>query len=541
MNDRAAVAPQAPVLAGPDPSGWINRFARFCDAAAGPAATGMAAATADGATATGWRRHEFGTELTSQPFPEPHWVAASADCAALLGWPADWATRADWHALEVFTGQATWQGMRPWATVYSGHQFGVWAGQLGDGRALMLGEWRPQGAPAARSYEIQLKGGGRTPYSRMGDGRAVLRSSIREFLCSEAMHALGVPTTRALCVAGSSLPVMRESVETAAIVTRVAESFLRFGHFEHFAHSARHPALARLVDFTIGTYFPELQDGAVVGGARLDPLHAWLAEVVRRTAVLMAHWQAVGFAHGVMNTDNMSILGLTIDYGPFGFIDAFDPGHICNHSDTGGRYAFGRQPNVAWWNLHALAHALKPLAVEAETSFPPLLERFADEFTHAHAAARRAKLGLQVEHPDDESLVDDLMGLMARERTDYTIAFRRLALFDRGSGAVPAPVRDLFIDRPAIDAWGERYLRRLELEPDSDAQRQAAMRSVNPEYVLRNHLAQAAIERAQAGDFDEVRRLHELLRRPYEAQPGFERYAGLPPDWARNIEVSCSS
>jgi len=511
-------------VGGPAAAQWINRFARFADAPVPDDAAPHA-------------RPIFGTELSADRFPEPHWVATSADCAALLGFPADWSERPDWNALAVLTGAATWPGTRPMATVYSGHQFGVWAGQLGDGRALLLGEWRPDPGGAGPSYELQLKGAGRTPYSRMGDGRAVLRSSIREFLCSEAMHALGVPTTRALAVAGSSLTVMRETPETGAVVTRVAPSFLRFGHFEHFAHSGQHEALERLLAFTIEQWFPDLADGA----NGLDPLHAWLAEVVARTARLVAHWQAVGFAHGVMNTDNMSILGLTIDYGPFGFLDGFDPMHICNHSDTQGRYAFARQPNVAWWNLHALAHALRPLCADPDTTLPPVLDRFADEFLAAYAEHMRTKLGLAQPEPEDKDLVDEFLALLASERADFTIAFRALAGFDRGQGATPAALRDLFVNRAAADAWGERYLRRLERETRDDAARQAAMRRANPKFVLRNHLAQTAIEQAARGDFGEVRRLHELLRHPYDEQPGNERDAALPPDWASGLEVSCSS
>ena len=521
--DSAVAAP-----AGPDSAHWINRFTHFAQAVPDVRRDAETAPVEIG-------RHTYGTDLPAQPFPDPHWVATSADCAALLGWPADWATRADWRAIDVLTGRATWPGLRTMATVYSGHQFGVWAGQLGDGRALLLGEW--QSGPGAPSFELQLKGAGRTPYSRMGDGRAVLRSSIREFLCSEAMHALGVPTTRALAVAGSALPVRRETLETGAVVTRVAPSFLRFGHYEHFAHSNQHDALRRLVDFTIATYFPHLREGA--GG--LDPLHAWLAEVVRRTAAMVAHWQAVGFAHGVMNTDNMSILGLTIDYGPFGFLDGFDPGHVCNHSDTGGRYAFARQPNVAWWNLHALGHALRPLCADPDTTLPEVLDAFGDHFTEAYSGHMRAKLGLELAEEGDKALLDDLLGLMAGERVDHTIAFRALGEFDRGAGATPSALRDLFMDRSAADAWGARYLRRLEAEPRPDADRRAAMNGANPKYILRNHLAQRAIEQAGAGDFGEVRALHELLRRPYDEQPHSVRYAALPPDWASHIEVSCSS
>ena len=523
MTDTALTAP-----AGPEPSHWINRFANFTREVAD---VRLDAETAPSPV----RRHTFGTDLPAQPFPDPHWVATSDDCAALLGWPADWAARDDWRAVDVLTGRATWPGLQTMATVYSGHQFGVWAGQLGDGRALLLGEWQAQ--PGAASFELQLKGAGRTPYSRMGDGRAVLRSSIREFLCSEAMHALGVPTTRALAVAGSALPVMRETMETGAVVTRVAPSFLRFGHFEHFAHSNQHEALRRLVDFTIATYFPELVDGK----DGLDPLHAWLAEVVRRTATMVAHWQAVGFAHGVMNTDNMSILGLTIDYGPFGFLDGFDPGHICNHSDTGGRYAFARQPNVAWWNLHALGHALRPLCDDPDSSLPAVLDTFGDAFVEAYSDHMRAKLGLEQAEDGDKALLDDLLSLLAGERVDHTIAMRALGQFDRGAGATPVAFRDHFIARADADAWGERYLRRLESETRPDADRRAAMDRVNPKYILRNHLAQDAIDQASQGEFQEVRDLHALLRRPYDEQPDKSRYAALPPDWARQIEVSCSS
>ena len=288
---------------------WINRFAALGE--------------------------NFYTALPPQGLPEPHWVAWSPSCASLLGFEN---AQQSTSTLQALSGNSPAAGMQPLASVYSGHQFGVWAGQLGDGRAHWLGEVDTPHGP----MEMQLKGAGLTPYSRMGDGRAVLRSSIREFLGSEAMAGLGVPTTRALSITGSALPVRRETVETAAIVTRVAPSFIRFGHFEHFAHTAQNTvALKQLADFVIGTYFPECLDLP-------QPYVGLLEAVSRKTAELMAHWQAVGFCHGVMNTDNMSILGLTIDYGPYGFLDAFDPGHVCNHSDHQDRYAYARQPNVAF-------------------------------------------------------------------------------------------------------------------------------------------------------------------------------------------------
>jgi uncharacterized protein YdiU (UPF0061 family) len=488
-------APSAPALR------WNNRFA-----ALGP---------------------RFFTELPPEPLPDAQWVATSDDCARTLGLPPDWWQRADWSALAVFSGNAAWPGMQPLACVYSGHQFGVWAGQLGDGRALWLGELDTPRGP----FELQLKVSGLTPYSGMGDGRAVLRSTIREFLCSEAMHALGIATTRALCMTGSALPVRRETLETAAVLTRAAPSFIRYGHFEHFCHHDQHAALRVLADFVIDAFYPECRDAP-------QPHVAWLESVTPRTAELLAQWQAVGFCHGVMNTDNMSILGLTIDYGPFGFLDAFDPGHICNHTDTSGRYAFARQPNVAFWNLHALAHALLPLIGDTDAALAAL-EPYKQAFPDALQSRMRAKLGLAQAIDGDRELVDDLLRCMAADRADFSIVFRRLCGFSSQDDARNHALRDLFIEREAIDAWALRYAARLRTESSDDAQRADAMRRVNPKYVLRNHLAEGAIRKAQAGDSSEVRRLHELLRQPYDEQPGNEADAGFPPDWAQHLEVSC--
>jgi len=482
---------------------------------------------------------EFFTELQAAALPAPHWIAVSPGCTELLGWPAQW-----WQApgaLHAFSGNATWPGMRPLASVYSGHQFGVWAGQLGDGRALWLGEVESPSGP----QELQLKGAGPTPYSRRGDGRAVLRSSIREFLCSEAMAALGIPTTRALCLVGSGeLKVQREAVETAAVVTRVAPSFLRFGHFEHFAHHGMPEQLRQLFDHFLATHAPECAEAP-------NPVTAVLARVAGQTATLIAQWQAVGFMHGVMNTDNMSMLGLTIDYGPFGFMDGFDPGHICNHSDHQGRYAFSRQPQIGFWNLHALAQALLPLMPNADTDADAAgdellaaLEVYRERFGQALPAAMSAKLGLLEALEEDGPLIDDWLRLLARHHTDYTIAHRRLAGYDPAQAPdapANAPVRDLFLDRPAFDAWAVRYADRLKKGPaDTSMARAARMKAVNPAVVLRNHLAQTAIDRAEAGDFSEVQRLQQVLSRPYD-EPAQPADADFPPDWAQHLEVSCSS
>ncbi|AJP57760.1 hypothetical protein UC34_13775 [Pandoraea vervacti] len=474
---------------------------------------------------------DFFTRLSAQPLPAPYLVGFSADAARLLGWSAQAAR--DPEFLATFAGNAPLAGGDPLASVYSGHQFGVWAGQLGDGRALLLGE---ADGPGGR-WEIQLKGAGLTPYSRMGDGRAVLRSSIREFLGSEAMFHLGVPTTRALCVIGSDAPVRRETIETAAVVTRLSPSFIRFGHFEHFWAGDNYDALRQLADFTIDHHYPHCRDEA-------NPYLALLSAVCDATAELVAHWQAVGFCHGVMNTDNMSILGLTIDYGPFGFLDGFNAHHICNHSDTQGRYAYQAQPNVAYWNLFCLAQSLLPLFGEGEAAIeqaqsvlPVFKTRFAEEID----LRMRAKLGLRESHADDETLINRLFRLMHEGRVDFTHLFRTLATLKMDDPQADAPLRDMFIDRPGFDAWAVDYRARLRYEASTDAKRAIAMRLVNPKYILRNHLAEVAIRRANEKDFSEVETLLKVLSHPYDEQPEFERYAELPPDWAGQLEVSCSS
>lgn len=483
----------------------------------------------------------FYTRLPAAPLPAPYLVGFSADAARALG--LDSAIAADPGFAELFVGNATreWpQPALPYASVYSGHQFGVWAGQLGDGRALSLGELEHDGV----RYELQLKGSGRTPYSRMGDGRAVLRSSIREFLCSEAMHHLGIPTTRALTVIGSDQPVRREEIETAAVVTRVSPSFVRFGHFEHFYAADRTSELRALAEHVIDRFYPACREAD-------DPMLALLGAVVERTAELVAQWQAVGFCHGVMNTDNMSILGLTIDYGPFGFVDGFNAGHICNHSDTQGRYAYRMQPQIAHWNCFCLAQSLLPLigahyddAVRQERSIADAqaaLERFKDHFGPALECRFQAKLGLAEAREGDSALADRLLELMHASRADFTLTFRRLARVSRHDAGGDGPVRDMFHDLAGIDGWLADYRARLAAETRDDAARSEAMNRVNPKYVLRNHLAEMAIRRAKEKDFSELERLAAVLRRPFDEQPEHEAYAALPPDWADSLEVSCSS
>jgi len=469
----------------------------------------------------------FFTELAPAPLPSPCLVGLNRLLAAELGMRADQLTAPE--GVEALTGNTPIAGAQPLASVYSGHQFGVWAGQLGDGRAILLGEAQtPAGA-----QEFQLKGSGLTPYSRMGDGRAVLRSSIREFLGSEAMWGLGIPTTRALCVTGSDAPVRREEIETAAVVTRVAPSFIRFGHFEHFSAREQYAQLAQLADYVIDRFYPECRAAEKFAG---NAYAAFLEQVSERTAAMVAQWQAVGFCHGVMNTDNMSILGLTIDYGPFQFLDAFDPGHICNHSDEQGRYAYNKQPNVAYWNLFCLGQALLPLIGDQELALAAL-ESYKAVFPRELEARMRAKLGLADARPGDRELIESILQLLARDRVDYTIFWRRLSRHAGGESA--ETVRDLFLQREAFDAWLLQYSQRLQ----SAGQERAAERMLktNPKYVLRNHLGELAIRRSKLKDYSVVEDLLALVQAPFDEHPAQEDKAGFPPDWASNIEISCSS
>lgn len=471
----------------------------------------------------------FYTRLQPTPVPVPYLVGASTSAAELIHLaPSEF--KED-RFLRAFAGNSILPGSTPLSAVYSGHQFGVWAGQLGDGRAILLGDV-PAADPSGR-MELQLKGSGLTPYSRIGDGRAVLRSSIREFLCSEAMAALGIPTSRALCVIGSDMTVMRETPESGAVATRMAPTFIRFGSFEHWYYNNRLEELRTLADYVINRFYPELRDAA-------NPYQAMLAEVTRRTAELMAQWQAVGFMHGVMNTDNMSILGLTIDYGPFGFMEAFDSAHICNHSDHQGRYAYHMQPKIGQWNCFALGQALLPLIGEVEDA-QAALEGYKAAYDSKMGELLHAKLGLRACQQNDEELIDAMFTLMQNNHVDFTLFFRRLGDLELDNPAADEPLRDLFIDRPAFDAWAAKYRQRLRQENSIDASRRISMHESNPKYILRNYLAQIAIEKAQNKDFSEVSNLLAVLEKPFDDQPENEKYAALPPDWASELEVSCSS
>ncbi|CAM8029055.1 protein adenylyltransferase SelO [Lelliottia nimipressuralis] len=466
---------------------------------------------------------DFYTALNPTPLTNARLIWHNDSLASELGIPPSLFQPAT--GAGVWGGEALLPGMQPLAQVYSGHQFGVWAGQLGDGRGILLGE---QQLANGQTVDWHLKGAGLTPYSRMGDGRAVLRSTIRESLASEAMHALGIPTTRALSIVTSDTQIARETYEPGAMLMRIAQSHVRFGHFEHFYYRREPEKVRQMADFVIRHHWPHWQDDA-------DKYILWFRDVVARTASLMACWQTVGFAHGVMNTDNMSILGLTMDYGPYGFLDDYQPDFICNHSDHQGRYSFENQPAVGLWNLQRLAQSLSPfIDVEALND---ALDLYQEVLMQEYGKLMRRKLGLTTQEKGDNDILNALFALMAREGSDYTRTFRMLSQTEQQSAA--SPLRDEFIDRAAFDGWFGTYRERLQREEIQDDARQAQMKAVNPAMVLRNWLAQRAIEQAEQGDYAELHRLHDALRTPFADRS--DDYVSRPPDWGKRLEVSCSS
>lgn len=469
----------------------------------------------------------FSDHVDPTPVSDPYLISYSKAAMQLIDLAEDQAD--DPLFTELFAGNRQLDGFAPRAAIYAGHQFGHWVPQLGDGRALLLGQVRNADG---NTWELNLKGAGITPYSRSGDGRAVLRSSIREYLCSEHMHGLGIPTTRALCLVGTDDEVYREQIETGALVLRMAESHVRFGSFELFFSRGQTDELKQLADYVIDEYYPEIP-------AKPSRYRRLLREVIRRTALLMAQWQAVGFAHGVMNTDNMSILGLTLDYGPYGFLDNYDSGLICNHSDHQGRYSFEMQPGIGLWNLQRLAQALSPLVPADEAV--PLLKGYEELFIDAYLDRMTAKLGFAERHQPDAQFITHLLQSLQSNEVDYTLFFRRLCDFQPNDAGSHIALRTLFKDPTAFDRWAPTYQQRLDQE-DSDAeQRSRAMKAVNPKYVLRNYLAETAIRQAKEKDYSEINNLLKVLQSPYEEWPEFEHYAEAPPEWAGWIEVSCSS
>jgi uncharacterized protein YdiU (UPF0061 family) len=491
------------------------------------------------------------TRVAPTPVIAPRLLAWSDDLARTLGISSPEGNTG--LTAEVLGGNRVLPGMQPYAARYGGHQFGHWAGQLGDGRAITLAEFL---ASDGSRQELQLKGAGKTPYSRTADGRAVLRSSLREFLCSEAMHWLGVPTTRALSLVATGERVIRDmfydgnpAPEPGAIVCRVAPSFVRFGNFQILAANKELDALKRLVDYVVTNHFSEL-------GAPSPAVYArWYQEICRRTGALIADWMRLGFVHGVMNTDNMSILGLTIDYGPYGWLEGYDLEWTPNTTDAEGRrYSYGNQPHIALWNLTRLAEALLPLV--AKEDLERGLELYGETFQASWQRALAQKLGLaSLEQPGDDALVADLFKLLAAVETDFTLFFRNLASVSKERSfekeGLIAPLRPAFYSEPGaehsarVNAWLERYLARVAEDSAPPATRAELMSRANPKYVFRNYLAVQAIDALGEGDASVLERLMQVLQRPYDEQPANHDLAARRPEWARDkpgcSALSCSS
>ena len=448
------------------------------------------------------------------PFDNPKLVHFNEELAELLGFPKGLNAE---DLVPYINGNKAFKHSAPLSMAYAGHQFGSWVPQLGDGRGILLGQIQTKDG----LMDLHIKGAGKTPYSRFGDGRAVLRSTIREYLCGEAMHHLGIPSSRSLIMIGSDEPVFRETTEFGAMMVRVAKTHIRFGHFEYLMHNKKSEFIPILLDHVIESYFPELKESK-------DGYTDLFEKIVFSTAGLIAKWQAFGFAHGVMNTDNMSILGETFDFGPFGFLDEYNPGFICNHSDHSGRYAFNNQPSIGLWNCHALAAALKDhIEIERTKEIINSYEKF---FYKELTAIFRRKLGLMVEQSDDLKLIEELLSWMQKNKKDYTLTFRDFAK-DQDS---------LFEDDEG-KSWHEKYQHRLSFEKTSSEDRLKIMTLANPKFVLRNYLAQEAIQDAEKSDFTKLKNLLKVLKNPYDENSEFENFANAPPEWGKKLEISCSS
>ncbi len=485
----------------------------------------------------------FSYVMPKQP-SHPSLIHASVEVANLLGLSEEDTLSADF--LNVFSGNAVYPDTKPYALSYAGHQFGNWAGQLGDGRAINLTEVVHDG----KTYTLQLKGAGPTPYSRTADGFAVLRSSIREHLCSEAMYYLGVPTTRSLSLMLSGDQVLRDvmyngnpAYEKGAIVCRVAPSFIRFGSFELFASRRDLTNLKLLADYTIKHHFPHIEGEGV--GKYLDFFH----EVTQTTLGMIVHWQRVGFVHGVMNTDNMSIHGITIDYGPYGWLDDYNSNWTPNTTDSQyKRYRFGNQPEIALWNLYQLANALYPLIQDAKP-LEAILNAYSTDYEKTYLSMMQDKLGFQIKKEEDSVLIESLTQLLEKVETDMTIFFRKLSTITKGDTAITTfdIIKEAFYNVQDLnDAllknwhdWLEDYRIRINLETLSDAERKEQMNAVNPKYVLRNYMAQLCIDEADKGDYTLLKELYEMLKKPYDEQPDFQKWFAKRPDWARD-KVGCS-
>jgi uncharacterized protein YdiU (UPF0061 family) len=462
---------------------------------------------------------EFYDLCVPEPLDEPYLISFNPKAARLID--LDSSSGNDPRFVEMLNSTFLPAGSRPFAMCYAGHQFGHYNPWLGDGRASNLGR--------VLGWNLQLKGSGETLYSRMADGRAAVRSSIREYLMSEAMYHLGIPTTRALGIIGSKTKIIRNQMENAAVVMRMSTSWVRFGTFEYFFYRRQHSKLEMLAEYVIAESYPHLQNDD-------DRFFKMFSEVVDRTAALIAQWQAVGFCHGVMNTDNMSIEGLTIDYGPYAMLDDFNYSYVCNHTDRIGRYSYGEQPNISYWNLTKLAHALTPIIPKKRME--QKLEDFgAFLYPEAYVDAMRQKLGLVQKLEDDVELVTDLVGTLQDAFVDHTIFFRTLSRYDGNR----APLYDISMNPVVVDNWLKLYDHRLLQETRTQEERQTAMLKCNPKYILKNHMLQEAIVLAERGDFSMVETLLHIAAHPYEELPEYEHFAQETPEEHKNLGLSCSS
>ncbi|GJM16062.1 MAG: UPF0061 protein [Thermodesulfobacteriota bacterium] len=462
------------------------------------------------------------------PFNNPHLVAFNTDAAALIDLDSREAQSPEFS--DYISGKKTLPGSDPLAMYYTGHQFGVYNPDIGDGRAILLGEVRNN---KGESWDLHLKGSGRTEFSRVFDGRAVLRSSIREYLCSEAMNGLGIPTTRALCIIGSDEKVERETTERGAMIVRMAPTHVRFGSFEAFHYTDRADYVKLLADYVIEHHFPDIISES-------DKYSLFFSEVVDRTARLVSKWQSIGFTHGVMNTDNMSITGLTIDYGPYGFLEDYNPEFTPNHSDSFGRYSFQNQPAIAHWNLNKLAVALSSI-IDGERA-QKNLDEFRNIYSQSYVDIMSKKLGFNEELPEDVELIKRILDILVNNEVDYTIFFRKLGNISSSNSDDALYIVSMFEDGTAITDWIASYKLRLKAENSSDSRRKKEMDLINPKFILRNYLAENAIRKAvDDGDYLEIERLHRILRDPFSEQIQYQDYAAASPDWGKKLVISCSS
>lgn len=481
--------------------------------------------------------HSFWSKADPTPFKKPPFlIGFNQHVGKLLDIRPENKNQIENFILEYFSGSNIYKDFRPVAACYGGHQFGHWSEQLGDGRAILLAEIINS---KNETYEIQIKGGGRTPYSRNGDGRAVMRSSIREYLVSEAMYSFRIPTTRALSIIGSEDVVFRDikyngngKNEKTAIVTRIAPTFIRFGSFEILYYRKEYSMISELADFTIKYYFPELNNIE----SKSERYLMWFREVLKRTAEMVAQWQSVGFAHGVLNTDNMSILGLTVDYGPFRFLDEYKPDMVPNYSDHDHRYAFNQQVEIVYWNLDKLAMALSPI-IDISNSKKELKE-YHNIYQQKYLEIMKKKLGLLKEDSNDDRMISDLLDLMEMSEVDYTIFFRTFSS--------DLNLHSMFSESEKFQNWMKQYEFRFSKEGTSFEQRRILMNSVNPSIILRNYVLQDIIEKVESGNYDIMNSIMEVIRDPYQdveqiKTKEIRKFTEIPPEWSKDLVVSCSS